>query len=96
MWVLEVSVPRRKPDGPLRVLAYLLRVGREVPTMRIHYDTGLHYRTIYTAIEVLREAGFVRERYDEGPPVRRFISLTEKGMKAAKHAEEILKLAGLV
>ena len=64
--------------------------------MRIHYDTGLHYRTIYTAIEVLREASFVKERYDEGPPIRRFISLTEKGKEAAKHAEEILKLANLI
>ena len=64
--------------------------------MRIHYDAGLHYRTIYTAIEVLKEAEFVKERYDEGPPVRRFISLTEKGREAAKYAVEILKLAGIV
>ena len=73
-----------------------LSVGREVPIMRIHYNTGLHYRTVCTAIEVLKEAGFVRERYDEGPPVRRFISLTEKGKEAARHAEEILKLANLI
>ena len=64
--------------------------------MRIHYDNGLHYRTIYTAIEVLKEVGFVRERYDEGPPVRRFISLTERGREAAKYAVEILKLANLL
>ena len=64
--------------------------------MRIHYDNGLHYRTIYTAIEVLKEVGFVRERYDAGPPVRRFISLTEKGRRAAEYAVEILKLANLL
>ena len=56
----------------------------------------LRYRTIYVAIKVLRKVGFVRVRYDEGPPVRRFISLTEKGREVAKHAVEILKLAGIV
>jgi len=96
MLARRISVPKRKLNGPLKLLAYLLRVGREVPIMRIHYETGLHYRTIYTAIEVLKEVGFVRERYDEGPPVRRFISLTERGREAAKHAEEILKLANLI
>ena len=63
--------------------------------MKVHYEKGLHYRIIYTAIEVLKEAKFVKERYDEGPPVRRFISLAEKGKEAAKHAKEILKLANL-
>ena len=75
-------MPKRKLNGPLKLLVYLLSVGREVPIMRIHYETCLHYRTIYTAIEVLKEAKFVKERYDEGPPVRRFISLTEKGKEA--------------
>ena len=56
---------------------------------------GLHYRTIYIAVEVLKEAGFVKKRYDEGPPVRRFISLTKKGKEAAKHAKEVLRLASL-
>ena len=74
-------MPKRKLNGPLKLLAYLLSVGREVPIMKIHYETCLHYRTIYTAIEVLKEAKFVKERYDEGPPVRRFISLTEKDKK---------------
>ena len=64
--------------------------------MRIHYDAGLHYRTIYTIVEVLKEAGFVKERYDEELPVRRFISLTEKSKKAAKYAMEILKLTSLL
>lgn len=44
----------------------------------------------------MKEAGFVRERYDEGPPVRRFISLTEEGREAARCAEEILKLANFL
>ncbi len=87
-------MPKRKLNGPLKLLAYLLSVNREVPIMKIHYDTGLHYRTIYTAISVLKEVGFVRERYDEGPPIRRYVSLTEKGFEAAKYAKEILKLAG--
>jgi len=87
-------MPRRKLNGPLRLLAYLLEIRGEVPIMKIHYDTGLHYRTIYTAIEVLKKAGFIKERYELGPPLRRYVSLTSKGIAAAKHAREILKLAG--
>ncbi len=86
-------MPKRKLNGPLKLLTYLLEAGSEVPIMRIHYETGLHYRTIYTAIEVLKKAGFIKERYEPGPPLRRYVSLTPKGVIAAKHAKEILKLA---
>jgi len=40
----------------------------------------------------LKEAGFVRERYDEGLPDRRFMGLTGEGREIARYAEEILKL----
>jgi len=63
--------------------------------MRIHYDAGLHYRTIYTIVEVLKEAGFVKKHYDEGPSVRRFISLVEKGKEVAEHARKSIYLQRL-
>jgi len=44
----------------------------------------------------LKEAGFIREHYDEGPPIYRFISLTEKGREAAEYAVENLKSASLI
>ncbi len=66
----------------------------EVTVMKIHDETGIHYKTIYTAIDVLKRAGFIVENYDPGPPLRRLIKLTEKGRKAAEAAKTILELAG--
>jgi len=68
-------LPKKRLDGVLKLLAYLLNVD-EVPIMKIQYDTRMPYTTIYNAINLLREVGFVRQRIEKGPPMKRLISLT--------------------
>ena len=89
-------MPKRTLNGPLKLLSYLLDHDEPVTIMRIHMDTKMPYKTIYTAIEVLKQHGFVEENYDPGPPARRLIRLTEKGRQAAQHARELLRLAGMI
>ncbi len=89
-------MPKRVLNGPLKLLSYLLEQKEPVTIMKIHMDTRMPYKTIYTAINVLKELKLIEERIDTGPPVRRLIQLTEKGEKAAYHAKELLKIAGLL
>jgi len=84
----------QKINGALRVLAFLLNVEGEVPLLRISQQAKMNYKTVRNAIAVLKKYGLVNERYEEGPPPRRLISLTEKGRKAAEHAKKLLKIVG--
>jgi len=87
-------MPKRKLNGPLKLLTYLLIVNQEVTITKIRDETKMPLKTIYNAIGLLKELGLVKERYDEGPPMRRFISLTEKGRRAAEHARKLLEIVG--
>ena len=86
----------QKINGALKVLAFLLDIEEEVPLLRISQEAKMNYKTVRNAIEVLKKYGLVNERYEEGPPPRRLISLTEKGRKAAKLAKELLEIVGEV
>jgi len=85
---------RRKLNGPLRLLAYLLDKDEEITVFKIRKETNLNIQTIYNAIDLLKQLGFISERYVTGPPVKRLIKLTEKGKEAAYHAKRLLELAG--
>lgn len=87
-------MPKRRLNGPLKLLAYLLTQEGEVTIFKIRTDTNLNINTIYTAVGLLKEVGFIKEEVREGPPMRRLISLTEKGRRAAECARVILELAG--
>jgi len=89
-------VGTQKINGALKVLAFLLDIEEEVPLLRISQEAKMNYKTVRNAIEVLKKYGLVNERYEEGPPPRRLISLTEKGRKAAKLAKELLEIVGEV
>jgi len=85
---------KRKLNGPLKLLAYLLTANEEVTIFRIRKESGLNVQTIYNAIKLLKNLGLINERYEEGPPPRRLISLTEKGRRAAEHARRLLEIVG--
>ena len=84
----------QKINGALKVLAFLLDIEEEVPLLRISQEAKMNYKTVRNAIEVLKKYGLVNERYEEGPPPRRLISLTEKGRKAAEYARKLLETVG--
>ena len=84
----------QKINGALKVLAFLLNIEEEVPLLRISQEAKMNYKTVRNAIEVLKKYGLVNERYEEGPPPRRLISLTEKGRKAAEYARKLLEIVG--
>ena len=87
---------RRKINGPLLVLAKLLEVN-EATIFKLQELTGIkNWYTLNRHLEILKNIGFIKERYVEGPPMRRFISLTEKGREAAACAKRILELAGVL
>lgn len=86
--VLEVRF-----TGPLKVLSYLSRAG-EVPMLRISVELKMNYRTVVSAVKLLEKLGFINQKVIVGPPPKRLISLTDKGVKAAQHAKELLRLAG--
>ena len=90
------QMPKRTLNGPLKLLSYLLEQNEPVPIMKIHLDTRMPYKTIYTAINVLKELDLLKETIDPGPPMKRLIKLTEKGKQAADHARELLKISGLL
>jgi len=79
-------------NGALKVLAFLLNVEGEVPLLRISQEAKMNYKTVRNAIAVLKKYGLINERYEEGPPPRRLISLTEKGRRAAEHARKLLEI----
>ncbi|WFO75650.1 hypothetical protein J4526_01850 [Desulfurococcaceae archaeon MEX13E-LK6-19] len=82
-------------NGPLKVLAYLLDHDGSA-LLTISRETGLNYRTVRRAVDLLQKLGFVVEEIEQGPPVRKIIKLTEKGRKAAEHAKALLELAGMI
>ena len=84
----------QKINGALKVLAFLLNIEEEVPLLRISQEAKMNYKTVRNAIEVLKKYGLVNERYEEGPPPRRLINLTEKGRRAAFHAKKLLEIVG--
>jgi len=84
----------QKINGALKVLAFLLNVEDEVPLLRISTQAKMNYKTVRNAVEVLKKYGLINERYEEGPPPRRLISLTEKGRRAAEHAKKLLEIVG--
>ncbi len=45
---------------------------------------GWNLQTLYNRLRVLEEYGLVESKYEREPPGRRFIKLTEKGVKAKK------------
>ncbi len=87
---------KRKINGILTVLAALNAIGSDEITMfKLQELTKIrNYNTLNRAVSILKEVGFIEERYERGPPVRRFIKLTEKGRRAAQLAKELLELAG--
>ena len=84
----------QKINGALKVLAYLLNVEEEVTLLKISQEAKMNYKTVRNAVEVLKKYGLINERYEEGPPPRRLISLTEKGRKAAEYARKLLEIVG--
>lgn len=89
-------MPKRKLNGVLKLLAILSGINREVTPYYIQRNYGFRFDTLSRAINVLKEAGFITERYEEGPPPKRYIKLTEKGREAAACAKRILELAGVL
>jgi len=90
---VEFAMPETKLNGPLKVLAYLLTVNDEVSLLKISQEAGINYKTVRHAVELLKKLGFIIERYDPGPPIKRLVRLTERGRKAAEAAKVILELA---
>ncbi|GEM_PF-3186982 len=91
-----IKMRKRKFNGTLLVLA---KLGEEdgISMLRLQELTGIrNWSTLNNAVKTLKELGFVEEEITEGPPVKRIIKLTSKGYKAAKLAQELLKLAGLL
>ncbi len=84
----------QKINGALKVLAFLLNVKDEVTLLRISQEAKMNYKTVRNAIEVLKKYGLINERYEEGPPPKRLISLTEKGREAAEYAKKLLEVIG--
>ena len=95
---ITVLYMRRKLNGVLLVLAALSNIAsEEVSMFKLQELTKIkNYNTLSRAVNILKELGLVRERYDEGPPMRRFISLTEKGRRAAEYARKLLEVVGEV
>ena len=91
---MVISLPKRKLDSILKLLSVLLNEDKPVTPYYLQRKYDMRFDTLDRAIRVLLEVGFVNQEVEMGPPPRRFISLTEKGRKAAYHAREILKLAG--
>lgn len=54
--------------------------------------TGFNNTTISKAIDVLKKVDLVSESTQDKFPRRRYISLTEKGEKVARHLEEVRKI----
>lgn len=56
----------------------------------------MNYRTVHNAIKLLKGLNFIDEKRDPGPPPRRVIRLTGKGLEATVNAHRILELVGLI
>ena len=89
---------RRKLNGVLLVLAALSNTAsEEVSMFKLQELTKIrNYNTLSRAVRILKELGLINERFEEGPPPRRLISLTEKGRRAAEHARKLLEIVGEV
>ena len=87
---------RRKLNGVLLVLAALSNTAsEEVSMFKLQELTKIrNYNTLSRAVRILKELGLINERFEEGPPPRRLISLTEKGRRAAEHARKLLEIVG--
>ena len=84
---------RRKLNGVLLVLAALSSIESEVSMFKLQELTKIrNYNTLSRAVRILKDLGLINERYEEGPPPRRLISLTEKGRRAAEHARKLLEV----
>ena len=53
---------------------------------------GLNWQTLYNRLGVLEKYGLIESRYEEAPPGRRFVRLTEKGVRAKRVLEEFYRV----
>ena len=84
---------RSKPfDG---VGELLLSLSEEwVEISRLKRETGLNWQTLYNRLNVLKELGLIEDKLEKAPPGRRFVRLTEKGVRARELIVELYRLLG--
>ena len=74
------------------VLATLLE-HEKLDMTRLERETGLSRQSVYTAVNRLLNLKLVAEEYEDKPPNRRFILLTEKGRRLAEALKPALQTA---
>ncbi|MGC8651529.1 MAG: transcriptional regulator [Minisyncoccia bacterium] len=76
-------------SGNLRVLVFLLDI-KETNFQNIVEELPITGRSLYGAIDKLKELGLIKTRIDKSSyPQKNMISLTEKGKQVAERLKEI-------
>ncbi len=78
--------------APALVLVALLEHGK-LDMTRLERVSGLSRQSVYTAVDKLLKLSLIAEEYEDRPPNRRFVYLTETGRRLAEALKPALRLA---